>query len=432
MYVAPWAILLLCVPVLWLGEWIQRRVGLLSRFNVPAPVVGGLAIATAVLVGKLGGFFQVEFDLAVAARSWNWLITPEPSLFADPPQARSVYLPFMFAFFACVGLNGSWPLLRGGGRSMLWFLVATTLLAAAQMVVGVAVARAVTASPLLGLLCGAISMTGGHATSAAFAPGVGEAGLEGALPVALAAATFGLVAGGVLGGPLGTLLIRRHRLVPSTETESTAQRRPLLHAGFVELLRRLRAEGGTGLWHLAVLLACLKLGAWASHALEQISIDGRALTFPGYIGAMIVGVVLRNALDLSGRPWIQTRIVSLWMFVTLEIFLAAAVMSLDLQQLAGVALPMLCVLIAQVVLMAAFAWTITFRLMGGDYDAAVMAGGHCGFGLGATPNAMANMESLVKSHGPAPRAFLVLPIIGGFVLDFTNAAVILVAINLLT
>jgi len=180
-----------------------------------------------------------------------------------------------------------------------------------------------------------------------------------------------------------------------------------------------------------VLLVCLKLGAWVSHAIEQLTIGGRAITFPGYIGAMIVGIALRNALDLSGRPWIQTRVVSLWMFVTLEIFLAAAVMSLDLLRLAAIALPMLCVLIAQTALMAAFAWSVTFRMMGRDYDAAVMAGGHCGFGLGATPNAMANMESLVKTHGPAPRAFLVVPIIGGFVLDFSNAAVILAAIHLL-
>jgi ESS family glutamate:Na+ symporter len=387
MSVAPWAILLLCVPVLWLGESTLRRIHALSRFNVPAPVVGGLTVATVALVATLAGLFQVDFDLSVSARSWNWLITPEPVLFADPAPARSVYLQFMFAFFACVGLNGSWPLLRGGGRSMLYFLVATTLLAATQMVVGVVVAGAVGASPLLGLLC----------------------------------------------GPLGTLLIRRHRLVPKldTGTKMATLRSPVHQAGFIDLLRRLRAEGWTALWHLAILLACLKLGAWASHALEQISIDGRALTFPGYMGAMIVGIAPRNALDLSGRPLIQTRIVSLWMFVTLEIFLAAAVMSLDLLQLADVALPMLCVLIAQVALMAAFAWAVTFRLMGRDYDAAVMAGGHCGFGLGATPNAMANMESLVKSHGPAPRAFLVVPIIGGFVLDFSNAAVILIAINLL-
>lgn len=423
--------MLLTLPVLWIGERLVHYVSHLSRFSIPVPVVGGLFVAAIVLVTNLATPLQLGFELSVGSRIWNWSIFPEPLLLANPSPERSVYYPFMVAFFSCVGLNASWAVVKRGSWGLLVFLIATTLLAAVQIGVGVSVAQFLGESPLLGLLTGAISLTGGHATSAAFAPLVQDAGVFGALDIAIAAATFGLVAGGLIGGPLGSLLISRHRLSPEPVTNESEPRGASGKAAytFISQVRGLRAMGVYAVLHALLLLVCLKLGAWVSYFIEGVEIGNRPLVLPGYIGAMLVGVVLRNLLDASGRPWIKSHIISLLMFVCLDLFLAAAVMSINLMQLAAVAVPMLIILFVQVFVMAVFAWFVTYHFMGRDYDAALLAAGHCGFGLGATPNAVANMEALTKRHGLAPRAFLILPFVGGFLLDFPNAMVILLAIN---
>ncbi|HWQ91942.1 MAG TPA: sodium/glutamate symporter, partial [Clostridia bacterium] len=187
-------------------------------------------------------------------------------------------------------------------------------------------------------------------------------------------------------------------------------------AGILSDLRALRGFGRLALGHLLLLLVCIKVGAWVSFFIQQAG-----LTFPVYIGAMVVGLVVRNAVDLGGRRWIKTELIDTIASVMLAIFLAIAMMSLNLMELAEAALPMLIILTAQVVVMALYARYVTFPALGRDFDAAVMAGGHCGFGLGATPNAVANMKSLVECFGPAPRAFLVVPIVGSFLIDLVNA-----------
>jgi ESS family glutamate:Na+ symporter len=336
----------------------------------------------------------------------------------------------MVAFFTCIGLSANPTVVRKSGVAIVLFLAVTSVLAALQMAVGVGVALGLGESPLLGLLCGAISMTGGHATSAAFSPLVEDAGAAGALGIGITAATFGLVAGGLVGGPVGAVLIRKRKLRTSGDTSvpvSTAGSAPTT---FLSEITTLFATPRRALWHLAALAVSLKLGAWVCYGLGSIEVAGAPLVLPGYIGAMIVGIALRSSLELTGRPWIRDRVVALMMFVFLDLFLAIAVMSVDLVQLAHVAIPMLVILTAQVAFMVIFAATVTFRTMGSDYNAAILAAGHCGFGLGASPNAVANMESLVKRHGPAPEAFLVLPIAAGFLLDFTNAAVISLSIRL--
>ena len=429
MTIGPWWALALTLPVLWWGERAVRTFSVLSRFSIPVPVVGGLTVALGVLFVKLAGG-DLDFDLSVSTRAWNWAIFAEPLLNAEPAPARPFYTPLMVGFFASVGLNASWSVVKRGTWGLVLFLAAITGLMAIQMLVGVAIAAGLGQSPLLGVVCGAMSMTGGHATSAAFAPLVEDAGFPGALDIAMAAATFGLVAGGLLGGPLGTVLIRWKSLASSNAAGSEADTgdRVTTFLGEVRSLARARHKAVV---HAVVLLGCLKAGAWVSYGLEQIDIGGRPLVLPSYIGAMAVGVVFRNLADAWARGFIDSRIVSLWMFVCLDLFLAAAVMSLDLSQLAAVALPMLVILLAQVATMAVYAATVTFRMSGSDYDAALMSAGHCGFGLGATPNAVANMEALAKRFGPAPRAFLILPFIGGFVSDFPNAVIIGLTLHVL-
>jgi ESS family glutamate:Na+ symporter len=243
-------------------------------------------------------------------------------------------------------------------------------------------------SPLIGLVCGGVSMTGGHGTALGFAGDLERAGLAGASVIGVAAATFGLVAGGLLGAPLGAALICRFKLQPTASPRTHLEAGTTGESGILADLRALRGFGKSFLVHVILLLVVIKCGAWVSFLIQQTKV-----VFPVYMGAMLLGVAVRNLLELAGARWVRTEIVDTLASVNLGLFLAIAMMSLNLVELANTAVPMLVILAVQVVVMAAFAWWLTFRFMGRDFDAAVMAGGHCGFGLGATPNAVANMTA---------------------------------------
>lgn len=419
----PWLLLAFAVPVLLSGEFLIKRIPVLARFNIPVPVVGGLAVALVILIFSVSGLGAVALETRVTARWWTWLVTTAEEWAATPTV--DVNRPFLVAFFTCIGLNASWQIARRGSWQILIFLAVASVLAALQNVVGVGVAALLGASPLLGLICGSVTMTGGHGTAAGFADVITRAGFPNATVFGAAAATFGLVFGGLIGGPIAGRLIRRHRLGPSSGASPDAvEDAGRGEADFLGNIRKMFGFGRIFLWHLLVLLFCLKAGASVSAFIRESGI-----TFPVYIGSMLMGVLIRNILDLAGKLWIRTEVVDTMNAVFLGIFLAVALMSVQLQQLAAAALPMLIILSVQVAVMAVFAYIVTFRAMGGDYDGAVMAGGHCGFGLGATPNAVANMEALVERFGPSPRAFLVIPLTGGFLIDFVNALVITVTLN---
>jgi ESS family glutamate:Na+ symporter len=424
MIIHGWVAVVLAIPVLLLGEVIVRRVGVLSRFNIPAPVVGGLLLSLLVLGGNLSGLVAAKFQTNVSAQWWTWLVTTEPDWFNSP--SKNVNLPFLVAFFTCIGLNASWTLVKKGSLQVLLFLALATVLAVIQNGLGVGLAKLLGASPLLGLVCGSVTMTGGHGTALGFAAELEKAGLQGAAVVGVAAATFGLVAGGLIGGPVGGALIRRRNLKPAASPATHLETGSTSESGILPDLRALLKSGKSFLTHLLLLLACVKAGAWVSYLIQQTNI-----TFPVYMGAMLLGVAVRNLIELSGGKWVRTELIDTLASVTLGIFLAIAMMSLNLIELAHAAVPMLIILCVQVTVMALFAWFVTYRFMGRDFDAAVMAGGHCGFGLGATPNAVANMKALVERFGPAPRAFLVLPIVGAFLIDFVNATNVTIFLNLL-
>ncbi|MBE0545750.1 MAG: sodium/glutamate symporter [Verrucomicrobia bacterium] len=423
MTISAWFTVALAIPVLLLGEVLVKRIGVLSRFNIPAPVVGGLLLSLLVLLGNVTGLFAAKFQTSVAAQWWTWIVTTELEWVNAP--SKSVNLPFLVAFFTCIGLNASWMLVKRGSLQVLLFLALAGVLAVVQNGLGVALAKLMGVSPLLGLMCGSVSMTGGHGTALGFAGDLERAGLQGASVIGVAAATFGLVAGGLLGGPVGGALIRRRNLKPVSTADTRLESGQTAEPGILPDLGALAGFGRQFLLHLALLLVCVKVGAWVSYLIQQTNI-----TFPVYMGAMILGVAVRNVVDLSGGRWIKTEIIDRLASVTLGIFLAIAMMSLNLIELANTAVPMLVILAVQVTVIGFFAWFVTFRLMGRDFDAAVMAGGHCGFGLGATPNAVANMKALVERYGPAPRAFLVVPIVGAFLIDFVNAMNITFFLNL--
>lgn len=392
----------LATLVLFLGYFLKRKWSILDRFNIPAPVVGGLIFATFTLVVRQFGIFAIEFNTLLQS-------------------------PFMIAFFTTVGLTASFSLLKIGGPQVVLFWGLATFLAFFQNLIGILLTKLMGVPPFLGLICGSVTMTGGHGTGLAFGPVFESLGMGGASTYAVAAATFGLVSGGLIGGPVGTLLIKRKNL----------RREKFYLKGKKEVVesideiaeekdRKVRLSAYEFLKYMAIILSCMWVGSIISKGFESLKI-----TLPSYIGSMIFAALLRNFLDLTKIIKISQNYVELLGSISLSIFLSMALMSLRLWELFELAIPMLLILIFQVAFMAFYAIFLTFPFMGGDYDSAVMAGGHCGFGLGATPNAIANMEALVEKFGPAPRAFLVIPIVGAFFIDFTNALMITFFTNLL-
>ena len=393
--------------VLFLGHGVRRAIPPLARYNVPAPVIGGLLVAAAMLFARSRGVTLAAFDTRLQA-------------------------PFMIAFFTTVGFGASLSLLKVGGPQVVLFLLLATLLAVAQNVIGVLIAIPMGMHPLFGVLNGSVTLTGGPATGLAFAPAFEQAGVPGAATVAIAAAMVGIVSGGLIGGPVGTILIERHHLRKRQLTTTHAE--PQLATQIVE--DKLHEPPMTApadedkesyalLKALVVILIAMWLGSGVSGWFTRVGI-----TLPAYIGAMLIAAVIRNADDATGVIRLSQRTIDDLGSVALSLFLVLALMTLRLWELAGLALPMVAILVVQVALIAAVCFWPVFRLMGRDYDAAVMGGGLCGFMLGTTANAMANMEALVERYGPAPRAFLVVPMVGAFFIDFVNAVIITVCLNI--
>jgi len=395
--------------VLFLGYAIQRRVGILSRHNIPAPVVGGMLVAVALTALRAAGQEAVRFDTAL-----------QP--------------PLMIAFFTSIGFGASVPLLRAGGPAVAVFLGLATAVALLQNLVGAGVAAALGVPPLLGVLAGSVTLTGGPATGLAFAPLFEQAGVTGAAALAVAAAMVGIVSGGIIGGPIGTRLIERTGLRPRSPAGSPAPSGGA-SAGDVVLSREpadpvplaVAGEdpGAQSLLKGAVsLLAAMAAGSWISAGFTALGI-----TLPAYIGAMLAAAALRNLDDVTGWLRLPHRLLDDLGNAALALFIAMALMTLKLWEIANLALPLAVILAAQVALVALVSLWLVARLMGRDYDAAVMSSGFVGFMLGTTANAMANMGALTEKYGPAPRAYLVVPMVGAFFIDFTNALIITAFLN---
>jgi glutamate:Na+ symporter, ESS family len=389
----------LAAVLYYVGLQLRKRIAWLDRVNIPAAVVGGLLFTTFAMLAR--GALSIQLDTS----------------------AQSV---LSVAFFTSIGMGASLALLRAGGLQVLTFLVFASAFAVVQNVLGMGIATAFGEHPLLGVMAGSVTLVGGPATGLAFAPVFERAGLAGAGALALAAATVGIVCGGLTGGPAGTYLTRRFRLRPAgvpaadAQAELRAELAPPAETIVVEVER----EDNLLVRNLVVLALAMGVGSVVSRYIQDLGI-----TLPAYIGAMLVASVLRNVDDAGGWLRIDQRATEFMGNVALNIFLTVALMDLKLWQLAGVALPLLVILVAQVIVAVLVAITASFYLMGRDYDSAVMAGGFIGFVLGTTANAVANMRALVARFGPAPRAFLVVPLVGAFFIDFTNAIIITFFVN---
>ncbi|MCV2221299.1 sodium/glutamate symporter [Pseudomonas mercuritolerans] len=375
--------------VLLLGRGLVTRVGFLRSYNIPEPVAGGLVVAVLLLILRTCDI-EVRFD-------------------------TSLQTPLMLAFFATIGLSADLASLKKGGRVVGVFLLAVIGLLVVQNAMGIGLATLLGLDPLMGLLTGSITLAGGHGTGAAWGAVFSEKyGLASASELALASATFGLVLGGLIGGPVARLLIKRVQ-VPGC----SAQQPPRLPKGFEQPNK----ERSITPFSFVETLALIAVSLLAGNLLNGL-LQGTAFELPAFVCVLFVGVVLRNSLSALGLYQVFEREVSVLGNVSLSLFLAIALMSLKLWDLAALALPIFIILAVQALVMALFAIFVTFRVMGSNYDAAVLAAGHCGFGLGATPTAIANMQAVTQRYGPSQIAFLVVPMVGAFFIDIVNVIVI--------
>lgn len=381
--------------LLFFGYRARAAIPILQRLNMPAPVIGGLTMSAIVLIHRALAPAPLEFD-------------------------TTLQRPLMIAFFTSIGFGASYRLLRAGGPQVVIFLLACSVLAVLQNILGAAVAVMFGLPPLFGTLTGAVTLSGGPATGMAFAPLFEQAGVAGAGSIALATAMGGIVLGSIVGAPLATLLIERNRLRTGSERSSVKQ--SVVAAPSEPQADRSHAV----LKSLTVVLIAMWLGSGISQLIESAGV-----TMPAYVGALIVGAALRNIDDATGWLRLSHPTIDTIGAVTLALFLSMALMTLNLLELASLAWPLLINLVLQAALVAVICLGPIFKLMGKDYDAAVMSGGFAGVMLGTTANAMAVMGSVVERYGVAPRAFLVVPIVGGFFVDFSNALIITVSVNLL-
>jgi len=389
--------LTLAAVVYFGGVLLRQRIAILNRLNIPSAVVGGLLFAALVLVCRDR---LVNLQLETSAQSL-----------------------LNVAFFTTIGMGASLALLRSGGRAVAVFLAFSSVVCVAQNLVGMALATGLGENPLLGVMAGSVTLMGGPATGLAFAPDFAQAGLPGADVLAITSAVFGIVCGGLAGGPVGTWLVQRHRL-RSAPAQSRAAADAAASEPLREIIVHVEREDTAIIRNLAVLALAMGLGSVLSRYIQATG-----FTLPAYIGAMVVACGLRNLDDATG--WFQIDEDSMEFIggIALNIFLVVALMDLKLWQLAGQALPLFLILVAQLALLVTLAIFVSYRLMGRDYDSAVMASGFIGFAMGTTANAVANMRTLAGRFGPAPRAFLVVPLVGAFFIDFINALVITGFVN---
>jgi ESS family glutamate:Na+ symporter len=391
-----------------MGIWLKRRLPILDRLNIPASIAGGLVYAVIALALR-DRYLNLAMDMVL----------------------RDI---LMIMFFTTIGMSASLRLVREGGVQVVWFFVIATVGAVLQNVVGIAGARLFGLDPLLGIISGSVALTGGPATALAFGGTFEQMGIAGATTLGIASATFGITAGGLMGGAIGARLIRHYQLAPRS-TRSQSRLVPaagIVYAGSPDepealpLKDERESEESPLLNNVVAIAISMGIGSVISLWFQRLG-----LVLPGYVGAMIAAGIVRNLDDRFHFARVSQAQVDTLGNIALYLFIVMALMDLRLWELVSLALPLMAMLLLQIALVWLMCWLLSFRLMGKDYEAAVMAGGFCGFMLGTTANAMACMDVLVQKFGPAPRAFIVVPLVGAFLIDFTNALVITAMANLL-
>ena len=381
------------VLVLLLGNYLRKKINFLEKFCIPAPVIGGLLFAIFTCICYTTGIIEFSFD----------------------DTLREVCMVF---FFTSVGFQANLKVLKSGGRSLIVFLGLVIVLIFSQNLLAIGLSKLLNLNPLIGMCTGSIPMVGGHGTAGAFGPVLEDFNIQGATTICTAAATFGIITGSLVGGPIGKRLIEKRKLMDNVPTEDDSL--------LVE--DEEKHQRHTNMYAAAVfqLILAIGLGTIFSYFLTKTG-----LTFPIYIGAMLAAALMRNITEYSGKGTIHMGEINDLGGICLSLFLGMAMITLKLWELATLALPLVILLAAQTLLICVFTYFVIFNVMGRDYDAAVLSAGTCGFGMGATPNAMANMQAICDRYVPSVKAYLIIPLIGSLFADFINSLVITFFINIL-
>lgn len=385
--------LAVAVLVLLLGNYLKKKIYFLQKFCIPAPVIGGLIFAIMTCICYVTGIAEFSFD----------------------DTLREVCMVF---FFTSVGFQANLKVLKSGGKSLIVFLGLVIALIILQNLTAVGLAKLLNLNPLIGMCTGSIPMVGGHGTAGAFGPVLEDLNIKGATTICTAAATFGLIFGSLIGGPLGKKLIEKHSLLNTTANDDDSL--------LVEDEKK--HERHTNMYADAVFQLILAIGVGT---IFTMLLTKTGLTFPIYIGAMLAAALMRNICEYTGIATIHMGEINDLGGISLSLFLGMAMITLRLWELASLALPLVILLAAQVLLIIIFTYVIEFNIMGRDYDAAILVSGTCGFGTGATPNAMANMQAVCDQYVPSIKAYLLIPLVGSLFADFLNSLVITFFINLL-
>ncbi|WP_398574273.1 sodium/glutamate symporter [Staphylococcus equorum] len=390
---------LACVLYL-LGVYIVNHIGILKRLCIPAPVIGGLLFSVLVAILQSTNIITIKLDSEFFQNF------------------------FMLAFFTTIGLGASLKLLRLGGKVLILYFIFCGVLAVFQNIIGVSLAKVLNIPPLLGLTAGSMSMEGGHGNAAAYGQTVQNMGIDSALTAALAAATLGLVAGGLIGGPVVKFLINKYNLKPEHAEETTKDYSNVKSNAY---LRNRMTPTTIFLLQFSIVAICMAIGSYLGNTFSDIT----NINVPVYVGAMFVAVIIRNISEYNNLNLIDMKIVDSISDVSLSLFLSIALMSIQLTEIYQLAIPLIVIVLVQVAFIVLFSVFVVFRGLGKNYDAAVMIGGFIGHGLGATPNAMANLDVITKKHGASPKAYLVVPIVGAFLIDLLGVPIVTTFINIL-
>ena len=385
--------LAVAVLVLLLGNYLKKKIYFLQKFCIPAPVIGGLIFAIMTCICYVTGIAEFSFN----------------------DTLREVCMVF---FFTSVGFQANLKVLKSGGKSLIVFLGLVIVLIILQNLTAVGLAKLLNLNPLIGMCTGSIPMVGGHGTAGAFGPVLEDLNIKGATTICTAAATFGLIFGSLIGGPLGKRLIEKHSLLNTAANEDDSL--------LVEDEKK--HERHTNMYADAVFQLILAIGVGT---IFTMLLTKTGLTFPIYIGAMLAAALMRNICEYTGIATIHMGEINDLGGISLSLFLGMAMITLRLWELASLALPLFILLAAQVLLIIIFTYVIEFNIMGRDYDAAILVSGTCGFGTGATPNAMANMQAVCDQYVPSIKAYLLIPLVGSLFADVLNSLVITFFINLL-
>ena len=398
------AIIVYCI-----GKFLRQKISFFQKFCVPAPVIGGFLFAIIRFLLQVGGIATFEFDQALQN-------------------------PFMMVFFTAIGVGADLDTLKKGGKGFLIFWLISAILVLGQNTIGLVLAKALSENPLLGLVCGSVTMVGGHGSAGAWGGTFAKLGLENGKTFALAAATFGVIMGSLIGGPIGSTLIRKHNLSgdkkDATNLDDVLEHLEENNAG-EGYERVVPLQAGDFIKVLGLIFVSVGLGAILQEFIRtHVSILGKELNLPAYVTAMIIAGIFVNTIGKKGPLMVNQRANSICGDVGLNVFLVMALIDINLLDLKDVAGHMLIILFAQTLFMAFFAYFVTYWAMGKNYDAAVLSGGICGFGMGATYNALANMDSITERFGPSPRAYFILPMVGAFAIDITNSVFITIFLNI--